>query len=220
MTWFLLRTNLFCQEHLQSLRRRLKNVQRQARRQRQDVELCGLTPRGQLVCLSIYILSGFQANVAAAFLLEARQSRKRSLEPEIQEAKATDNISLWFRETSFEKLCDLQDGKDSAIHAEASKFVSKWRTAEWVAQQNYECGLAPTYDRLARKYCAELEACNIGYLAQPLLASAEGSDGRNGCAGRTARAWCGRFCRQFAFARKRLVLGGDMPLTELEEKVF
>ena len=131
------------------------------------------------MCLSIYILSGFQANVAAAFLLEARQSRKRSLEAEIQEAEATDNISLWFRETSFEKLCDLQDGKDSSIHAEASKFVSKWRTAEWVAQQNYECGLAPTYDRLARKYCAELEARNMGYLAQPLLASAEGSDGKN-----------------------------------------
>ncbi|CAJ1357005.1 unnamed protein product, partial [Effrenium voratum] len=60
--------------------------------------------------------------------------------------------------------------------------------------------------------------CRSTHLAHRLT-SAEGRDGARGCAGRAARAWCGRFCKRFAFTRKRLGAGAQLPADELEDKV-
>ena len=195
----------------------MANLQRQARKQKLDVELCGLTPRGRLVCLSVYILSGFELDSAAAYLKDSRRSRKRSLSEEVLQADVPETIRQWFRELSLECLFDLQDGKHVGVQAEAQKFVAKWRTAAWVSQQNYDVGVAPTYDKVARKYHAELDAQDLGHVAQRLVDSAAG-DQKQSWAGRLARAWCGRFCRQFAIGRRSLPLRVDVPLAELEEK--
>ena len=200
-----------------ALERKLANLQRQARKQQLDVELCGLTPRGRLVCLSVSILSGFQLDSAAAYLKDARRSRKRALSAEVLQADVPETIRQWFRELSLECLFDLQDGKNVDVQAEAQKFVAKWRTAAWVSQQNYDVGVAPTYDKVARKYHAELDARDLGHLAQRLLHSAEGHQ-KQSWAGRSARTWCGRFCRQFAIGRRSLALRVNLPLAELEEK--
>ena len=77
---------------------------------------------------------------------------------EVLQADVPETIRQWFRELSLECLFDLQDGKNVDVQAEAQKFVAKWRTAAWVSQQNYDVGVAPTYDKVARKYHAELDA--------------------------------------------------------------
>ena len=70
---------------------------------------------------------------------------------------------------------------------------------------------------MARKYHAELDARDLGHLAQRLLHSAEGHQ-KQSWAGRSARTWCGRFCRQFAIGRRSLALRVNLLLAELEEK--
>ena len=213
------------QEHLQSIERRLLQLQREARRQSKDQELCGVTPRSQLVCLAIYILSGFNMAAAEAFIHDARARRKRRLTEEVLAADIPSMVRQWFRDFPLERLYALQQPDedsipDQGVHAEASKYIAKFETAAWVADQNYERGVAPTYDALVFKYNEELQKRDLGHLSERLRWSAEGGDGRPGVAGRAARAWCGRFCKQFAFSRRRLGVGSEMPPTELEEKAW
>ena len=160
-------------------------------------------------------------DVAVAFALEARKSRKRQLAEAALKADIPSKISDWFLSMPLERWCQLQQpdcAQDQRIHEEAAKYVAKWRTASWITQQNYQCGVAPTYDKLVQKYHEELEKRQLGHLAHRLLTSAEGRDGARGCAGRAARAWCGRFCKRFAFTRKRLGAGAQLPADELEDK--
>lgn len=202
------------------MERQLAQLQREARRRKQDERLCGLTPRAQLVCLAIYILSGFDLEVAAAFVYDARKNRKRGLAAEILEADVPSQIRAWFLECSLERLYQLQIPRpdclqDQSVHEEAIKYISKFCTAAWVADQNYKHGLAPTYDALVQKYHSELGKRECGHIGDRILHSA---DGQAGFAGRTARAWCNRFCKQFGLARKRLNAGSEVPPAELEEK--
>lgn len=202
------------------MERELAQLQREARRCRQDERLCGLTARAQLVCLAIYILSGFDLQVAAAFVHDARKNRKRGLAPEVFEADVPSQIRAWFRECPLERLYQLQIPRpdclqDESVHEEAVKYISKCSTAAWVADQNYNHGLAPTYDALVQKYHSELGKHDCGHIGDRVLHSA---DGRAGLAGRAARAWCNRFCKQFALARRRLSAGSEVTAAELEEK--
>ena len=194
-------------------------LQREARRQAKDEQLCGLTPRAQQVCLAIYILSGFELDAAEAFVHESRKCRKRLLSDEALASDIQQKIQDWFRNFPFERLCELQMPstdciKDQLIHQEAVKFVGKWQAAGWIAEQNYKLILAPTYDALVHKYHEVLEKHGCGHMAARLLSV----DGKSGAAGRAARAWCGRFCKQFAFSRKHLGIGSEMPAAELEDK--
>lgn len=205
------------------MEQQLLRLQREARRQSKDQELCGLTPRSQLVCLAVYILSGFRLEVAEAFLRDSRKCRKRSLSEEILKVDLGNKIRQWFRDFPLDTLYNLQEPpenskRDKAVHQEAAKYVAKWDTAAWVTQQNYAVGVAPTYDALAQKYIQELEKWSLGHLSEKLRMSVECGEGTSTVAGRTARAWCGRFCKQFAFTRKRLGMSADMPVLELEEK--
>eukprot|EP00435_Cladocopium_sp_Y103_P060388 s616_g22.t1 len=198
------------QLQLKNVEKQLLHLQREARRQSKDQELCGLTPRSQLVCLAVYILSGFRLDVAEAF-----------------EALSTDiptKIREWFRDCPLECLYHLQQPpasseKNKSVHEAAAKYVAKWDTAAWVTQQNYICGVAPTYDALVHKYFQELDKRDLAHLSERLRVSAECGDGKAAVPGRTARAWCGRFCKQFAITRKRLGMSTGMPVAELEEKV-
>ena len=206
---------------MQGLQRQLSQLQREARRQGKDQQLCGLTSRAQLVCVAVYILSGFHKEPAEAFLRDARKKRKRRLGDDILAADVPSQISKWFLELPFERLCQLQlpeSEKDKAVHNDAVKYLAKWNTAVWVTRQNYDCGVAPTYDKLVQKYYEELEQRSLGHLGHQLRTSAEGRDGKAGCAGRAARAWCGRFCKQFAFSRKSLRESVQLSADELEEK--
>lgn len=110
---------------------------------------------------------------------------------------------------------ETECSRDQILHQEAVKYISKFHTAKWIADQNYKHSLAPTYDALVNKYREELAKHGSGHVADRLVLS---TDGRVGAAGRTARAWCGRFCAQFAVARKRLAVGSEMPAAEFEEK--
>ena len=197
----------------------MANLQRQARKQKLDVELCGLTPRGRLVCLSVCILSGFELDSAAAYLKDSRRSRKRSLSEEVLQADVPETIRQWFRELSLECLFDLQDGKHVGVQAEAQKFVAKWRTAAWVSQQNYDVGVAPTYDKVARKYHAELDAQDLGHLAQRLVDSAAG-DQKQSWAGRLARAWCGRSAVNLQLVVEAYHCGWMCPLLNWRRKLL
>ncbi|CAJ1344334.1 unnamed protein product, partial [Effrenium voratum] len=166
------------EERLQGLQRQLSQLQREARRQGKDQQLCGLTSRAQLVCMAVYILSGFHK--------EPRKKRKRRLGDDILAADVPSQISKWFLELPFERLCQLQlpeSEKDKAVHNEAVKYL-------------------------------------LGHLGHQLRTSAEGRDGKAGCAGRAARAWCGRFCKQFAFSRKSLRESVQLSADELEEKAL
>lgn len=202
------------------MQRQLSQLQRHMRRQSRDEQLCGLTPRAQLVCLAIYILSGFQMEVAEAFVQDARKRRKRILSEGAMTENIPTKIRTWFRECPLERLYQLQVpetecSRDQILHQEAVKYISKFHTAKWIADQNYKHSLAPTYDALVNKYREELAKHGSGHVADRLVLS---TDGRVGAAGRTARAWCGRFCAQFAVARKRLAVGSEMPAAEFEEK--
>lgn len=223
-----LQLNVVClfQEQLQlkNVEKQLLHLQREARRQSKDQELCGLTPRSQLVCLAVYILSGFRLDVAEAFVRDSRKCRKRALPEEALSTDIPTKIREWFRDCPLECLYHLQQPpasseKNKAVHEEAAKYVAKWDTAAWVTQQNYICGVAPTYDALVHKYFQELDKRDLAHLSERLRVSAECGDGKAAVPGRTARAWCGRFCKQFAITRKRLGMSTEMPMAEVEEKV-
>ena len=167
---------------MQGLQRQLSQLQREARRQGKDQQLCGLTSRAQLVCVAVYILSGFHKEPAEAFLRDARKKRKRRLGDDILAADVPSQISKWFLELPFERLCQLQlpeSEKDKAVHNDAVKYLAKWNTAVWVTRQNYDCGVAPTYDKLVQKYYEELEQRSLGHLGHQLRTSAEGRDGKS-----------------------------------------
>ena len=151
----------------------------------------------------------------------ARRKKKAKKTSWMLAADVPSQISKWFLELPFERLCQLQlpeSEKDKAVHNDAVKYLAKWNTAVWVTRQNYDCGVAPTYDKLVQKYYEELEQRSLGHLGHQLRTSAEGRDGKAGCAGRAARAWCGRFCKQFAFSRKSLRESVQLSADELEEK--
>ena len=132
------------------MERELLQLQREARRQAKDEQLCGLTPRAQQVCLAIYILSGFELDAAEAFVHESRKCWKRLLSDQALASDIQQKIQDWFRNFPFERLCELQMPstdciKDQLIHQEAVKFVGKWQAAGWIAEQNYKHSLAPTW---------------------------------------------------------------------------
>ncbi|MEM1007784.1 MAG: hypothetical protein AAGJ35_02150, partial [Myxococcota bacterium] len=77
---------------------------------------------------------------------------------------------------------------------------------------------APNYASVAEHFGAEMERAEQKHLADRLLASACGGDGKPGAAGRHAGAWCNRFCKQFALSRGRLAAKASLPREELEEK--
>ena len=172
-----LQLNVVClfQEQLQlkNVEKQLLHLQREARRQSKDQELCGLTPRSQLVCLAVYILSGFRLDVAEAFVRDSRKCRKRALPEEALSTDIPTKIREWFRDCPLECLYHLQQPpasseKNKAVHEEAAKYVAKWDTAAWVTQQNYICGVAPTYDALVHKYFQELDKRDLAHLSERL----------------------------------------------------
>eukprot|EP00435_Cladocopium_sp_Y103_P055252 s90_g18.t1 len=63
-----------------------------------------------------------------------------------------------------------------------------------------------------------MEQEELHHLAERLLSLAYGRDGKDGVAGRHARAWCNRFCKRFALVRGRLAPKAALPREELEDK--
>lgn len=203
------------------LKKQLNALQRELRRQRQDELLCGLTARGQLLCVAIYILSDYNLEIAAAFAQQAQECRKRIVHAQNIPEDWHDQIRAWFRDLPIERLFQLQDGKsdqDASIQTEAKKFIAKWKTANWVTEQNYNSGIAPTYGSVAEHFSVEMEEEHLHHLAERVLSSAHGRDGKDGVAGRHARAWCNRFCKRFALVRGRLATKAAIPREELEDK--
>ena len=155
------------------MRSQLKALQRKARKQRQDEELCGLTKRAQYVCVAVYILSEYSMDMAASFAHFARQSKKKkkvlATGPDVDWPS---QIGAWFRELPMERLYDLQSGGSNqkvSIRAEARNFIAKWRTASWLTDQNYQCGHAPTHGAIAERFHSEMSDQGCSDAAAALL---------------------------------------------------
>ena len=210
-------------QDLRRLQRELDVFQREQRRQHRDEQLCGLTPRAQRVCIAVYILSSYKIEMAAAFAEHASQCRKRKLAERSVPGDWPVQIRQWFRELPREVLYKLQEPEskqEKSICVEARKFIAKWQTAHWVTEQNYQCGVAPTYASVAEHYHGELDRQDHGHVSERLLTSAHGRDGKAGIAGRHARAWCNRFCKRFALIRGRLATKATISWEELEDKAW
>jgi len=197
------------QKLLAANKRAQRVLREQQRRDAAKASRFGLGPQAARSVLAAYVLSGHSASVAAIL---AQQLYKPKLEDvEVNWEEAVENLYL---ATSLDELMKLHDESDeSAVRAvsTAQTFLAKAAVADWVVDQNYRHGVAPSCAQVRGKYQAALHLSSQGD-AQP--ADWENVELKQ----RSVNRWAQRWAKAWGFRRGRLPCHEDLPEEEIARK--
>ena len=205
------------EQELRALQRELCARNKQLSRWRQDVARWGLTPRGQRVCLAVWILSKYDTDLAVVYAKHARQQRRRKFAEE--RFPIVPPIQEWFLEMNLDEIADILDSDKPcllSIREDASRFIAEHQCVAWIGTENFARGRAPDAASVAAEYnrlCASL-----GLASRHVLVEAHA--GRQVSLNRSGRKFVARFRKRWRVTKGCTLPSEPMTRAEAQDKAL
>lgn len=168
-----------------------------------------VSQRQQHVVLIVFIESGFSYEPATLYL--ARIGKRRGW-PSVTSAQLERLVHDWFMATDLTNLTKLSDAAHPAdppaLH-DAQCWLEEWRITTWARHQNVERGVAPSTSSVLQRVSHDRAA-----------AGREDSFQRGITSDPAARMWASRFRRRWGGRYGRLIVGDDVDVPTVLEKVL
>ena len=192
-------------EELRSVKLALQAARKKLARQRQLEKNGGLTVRSVHVCLAVWVLSGYNADIALAYACHA-QRRSQS-----QPQQAVDIYDL-FNAADLDHVVRVLRGaepKNASVRSEAARFIAEYQSVDWVKAENYDNGRAPDLAGLVEKY---VECC-VALGVEPKQAVHPAFGGRHARVGRRGRRFGVRMRQKW-----KMTLGSVIPAESISRE--
>ena len=162
-----------CQPQVQSAKR-----DRKTSRQRPF----GLTPYGEQLVASIYVLTEFDTSLAAQKLISLHSTSEPS--PNLHQARRlVEDVFISMPENFAELMYGPPDLRTQRLVAVARAYIAEAATRDWVEKQNEQHGVAPHYASARAQYDSALSSCSSAPQAE--------------VAAKSARQWVKRWRRRW-----------------------
>lgn len=167
--------------------RQVQSAKRDRKRSRQRP--FGLTPYGEQLAASIYVLSEFDTSLAAQKLISLHSTSEPS--PNLHQARRlVEDVFMSMPENFAELMYSPPDLRAQKLVAVARAYIAEAATRGWVEKQNEQHGVAPHYASARVQYESALSSCSIAPQAEVTAKS--------------ARQWVKRWRRRWGVKRGKL----------------
>ena len=166
-----------------------------------------LTPNLRHAALIIYVLSGYDAEPAARYLMKGAERRRWPAMLEDEVRAMVEDLFLAVDEAELAALTDATYPSDPLAMEAAAKCVEEWKLVSWARRQNTEKGVAPSTDALLQRVAASR-----------LDAGHPDPHGRGTTAEGSARMWASRFIRRWGGRYGAIGASEDVPLDVMRNK--
>jgi len=174
-----------------------------------------MTVQSAKVALAVYVLSGHASSIAANFICKKLRNpaghdpadfvawvEKRYLDSPLDML-----MTIEFPETDVEKR----------IHAEASKFVSAFRTAAYIEHANEDVGVTPSGRQVAEEFIRQCDALGAAEVGAGLR-RALGDVNTKSSGSRYVRKWGRKFRQTWGMGFGKLPVREPMPDADVQDK--
>jgi len=188
--------------------RALKQLRQQRNRAKLRDASCGLGPRAVHSVLAAYVHSGYKSDLAGDL---AKKLWKRKIqEEEPVWPRAVEDMFLQMSDAVLDSILEPVAELDQKSVARAKAFIAKADVADWVAEQNFSYGVAPSSWEIEQEFRRNL-GCEA---ASDIEAMVDPSEQRR------IRRWVQRWGKEFGVDRGKLEYREDVPPSELQQKAW
>jgi hypothetical protein len=157
--------------------------------------------------LSVYVLSGYDLEPAAACLLAHGRRRRWPALTTLRARTLVEDIFLNADLAELVAVGGVCAPNESAAMRAASKVIEEWKLVAWARRQNSERGVAPTTDDVLQRLVSN--RCADGH---------HDPQGRGTAADAAARIWATRFRRRWCGRFGSITIADEPPAADMRAK--
>ena len=150
-------------QEIRAINRRMQAIRIALRERKRAADSLGLSARWVKVVLAAYIASRYDRNLAVD-ILKAVLRKRSKVNPESDAQIIGSQLDRWFTSLSERQLRALilpESPWQQRVCDQGARLVAAARCVQWVAQENFSRGVAPSPYALVETYVAELRSLGL-----------------------------------------------------------